>query len=142
MRTRFLATLPMLIGAMLPSPAWADAATHQLRLTARDVGSQCVLSGTLTNMQQRSSPKLEVALVYSPTRSGEPEAQMTLTFDPLASGAHYSTTDHAPFRCARVRISKVEVTCPEARDRCPGFFYVQVPALRAPRLAAHKVEGR
>ena len=139
---RLLAALSMLIAAVLPSPAWADAATHQLRLSARDIGSQCVLSGTLTNIQQRSSPRLEVALVYSPTRSGEPEAQMTLTFDPLASGARDSTTDHAPFRCARVRISKVEVTCPDARDRCPGFFYVQVPALRAPRLTAQKVEGR
>lgn len=83
-----------------------------------------------------------MAFVYSPTRSGEPEAQMTLTFEPLASGAKDSTTDHAPFWCARVRISKVEVSCPEARDRCPGFFYIQVPALRVPRLAAQKVEGR
>lgn len=141
MRLTHIAALSTFLATALPTPALADAATHQLRLTARNVGSQCVVSGTLTNLR-RASPPLEIALVYSPTRNGEPEAQMTLSFPKLATGTRESTVDHAPFRCSRVTVRKVEVTCPEARDRCPGFFYVQVPALRAPRLAAQKVEGR
>lgn len=141
MKAAWHVALSAILLASTSSPAHADAATHLLRLSAHDFDGQCVMTGTLTNLRG-PSVKIQIAFVYSPTRTQEPEAQMTMLFQDLATGVSYTTTDHSSFRCSRITVSKVEVICPEERDRCPGFYYIQIPELKAPPLAAQKVEGR
>jgi hypothetical protein len=141
MKAAWYVALSAILMALTSSPAHADAATHLLRLSAYNFDGQCVMTGTLTNLRGPST-KIQIAFVYSPTRTEEPEAQMTMLFQELATGVSDTTTDHAPFRCSQITLSKVEVVCPDERDRCPGFYYIQIPELKAPRLAAQKVEGR
>lgn len=138
------------VALMMPGPAWADSVTHDLRLLAQDRQTDCirgrcvpacVLTAKLTNLG-RASPSIDVALLYRPKARSEPEAQMSFSFPALGTQKSATTVDDAPSTCRRLTISKVEVTCPEARDRCPGFFYVQVPQLAAPQLRRQKVEGR
>lgn len=150
MRVRSLTVLITAMGMVLPVPAWADAATHTLVFTSvRDeppgcagpsCAPRCLIRASLTN-HRRASPPITVRLVYPSGPRPEPEAELALEFPAVAINGVQRASVETNRRCANLRVNKVEAFCPEARDRCPGFFYIQVPDVPRLGLRRQKVEA-
>ena len=151
MRTSFLTVAVLALIVVSPSPAWADAATHTLTFVSiSDVRercdggrcqSVCSIRASLANSRRRSPP-LTVRLIFPSGSKPEPETELDLRFPAIPTGGSAQASARGGLPCGRTRVSKIEAFCPDSRDHCPGFFYLQVPDESRLRLRRQKVEAR
>lgn len=148
---RILAALAV---GLMPCSAFADAATHELKLrletlpkTDCDGDGSCVPAcmvyadiETAKNGPKETRP-LQVQFWYTSKNTGD-ETAITLSFDGIRQNELLSTTGHAPgHACNEVKVQKVSIECRD-EDRCPGFYYVQIPVVEEFGLEKQKVEAK
>ncbi|MDQ0458280.1 hypothetical protein [Rhizobium paknamense] len=143
-----------LLCAVVPTFALADAATHEITmrldtLDKTDCGGgscvpACMIKATLkvTERGPANSVPINVYLWYRNKNVENEERAISLSFDGLKKGEISEITDHVPgHQCREVKIDRVTVEC-TGEDRCPGFYYVQIPETPTFGLPAQKVEGK
>lgn len=67
-----------------------------------------------------------------------------MSFDELRVGNSSTSKSWIPGRaCKSVKVQKVVVVCPMERDqRCPGFYYIQIPEVSVVGIKRQKVEAK
>jgi hypothetical protein len=149
-----MSTLKAKIGLCLlflgmPSFAAADAATHVFKIVRATSGGSvakhnnyCQVYATLTNRTVRAPSPLLISLKFRHPRTHS-ETAMQFNYPALRRGQSARTTDHVEgVSCQELRVRSVAAQCPEARDRCPGFNYIQILPNRAPSVNRQKVEAK
>jgi hypothetical protein len=68
---------------------------------------------------------------------------VALFFSELKPGGTDKTLDEARgASCEDLAIEEIEVNCPEETDdKCPGFYYVDIPETKSPMIAHQKIEA-
>jgi len=154
-RTATITALSILISAPF-SFALADAATHSLSIKTIEYdkvdcgggtcSSECAVVGKLkmTRFGPEKSAPIEVQIWYKTNHVDSGESSITLTFDELSKGKVAEARGQAPgYKCRQVVVKRIAVECPLAtNDRCPGFYYVQIPDMPLLKIKAQKIEGK
>ncbi len=129
-------------------PAWADASTHDLQLTAvaaqgERVGAgrrdrSCTVRGRLRSIEKASGPvAVSFWFLGHPGVDEETETAVSFQFPALAEGAlsDWVRSDVHGIDCESVRPHRVEVRC---LAPC-GFVHVQVPDFPTLQLRQQRV---
>ncbi|TAX63556.1 hypothetical protein ELI00_37050 [Rhizobium ruizarguesonis] len=143
--------------------SFADAATHELSLVTSSIegdcggGSctpMCSFKAELKNVGHGTSRPIAVYFHYpmdkqakdmGADQDGEKNrSTVALFFSELKPGATDKTLDDARgASCEDLAIDEIEVNCPEETDdKCPGFYYVDIPVTKSPMIAHQKIEGK
>lgn len=145
-----------ILSLSVPGYAFADAATHDLKLSVTtlpetDCGSDgcvpaCSVKGTLalTTAGPDKSVMVDVQFWYKSDHTDAGEGAISLQFEEPGPGEMKSTQAEAPgYACKDVKIIRTVVECPMETDaKCPGFYYVQIPEVKELGIKAQKIEGK
>ncbi|NNH84494.1 hypothetical protein HLH89_26180 [Rhizobium laguerreae] len=149
----FAAAIPV---AFFPKASLADAATHQLSIKTKDYikadcgngtcTSECSLEAKLRPLKYgpKQTTPIEVQIWYKTDRVENGEAAISLQFEKIAKGQVSTARGQAPgYACKQIEVKRVVVECFENEgQKCPGFYYLQVPSVPSLNLKSQKVEGK
>lgn len=137
--------------------AFADAATHNLTVTTEtypktdcDAKGACVpecsVKGALriTKFGPKMSVPIDIQIWYKTDHVDTGEAAISLTFEDLVKGKKLKSQGQAPgYACKDVEVKRIVVECSTQVDqKCPGFYYVQIPNIPELKIKRQKIEGK